>query len=262
MQLIRCFLCLILYGILCNQVCEWSYPCPHILGCPLLTSFKDIYYISFPKDNLASKMVIYLLWLTKTVQIVSNTIDTFDMFCTNFANISGLDDIRLTWFNNNILAGFGAYLCRYIMLWVIKIMVVGCIAQLSYAWRMYKFSKKAQWLCITISVVRFSKNVLYPSLKPRSSSKIAFTQFTAAICCSIQVQNTGHYSKLQKNSKIVVTAIVSRTSSCPVINHLRLADMVGWKRFVWYCHCSLHDLPHKWSRGIALKSWLIVATCS
>ncbi len=121
---------------------------------------------------------------------------------------------------------------RTLMLWVTEIAVVGCIAQLFYAWRMYKFSKKARWLCITISVVRFLKNVLYCSLKARSSSKIAFTQFTAAICCGIQVRNTGHYSKLQKNPTMTVTAIVSRSSSCPVINHLRLADMVGWKRFV------------------------------
>ncbi|PBK82103.1 hypothetical protein ARMGADRAFT_896381, partial [Armillaria gallica] len=83
-----------------------------------------IYYISFPKDNLASKTVVYLLWLTETVQTVSNMIDTFDMFCTNFANVSGLDDVRLIWFNINILAGFA-----------------GCIAQLFYTWRMYKFSK-------------------------------------------------------------------------------------------------------------------------
>ncbi|KAK0234884.1 hypothetical protein EDD85DRAFT_96506 [Armillaria nabsnona] len=54
---------------------------------------------------------------------------------------------------------------------------------------MYKFSKKARWLCITLSV-------------------IAFAQFAAAICCGIQVQNSGHYSNLEKNSKVRVTAII------------------------------------------------------
>ncbi|KAK0234856.1 hypothetical protein EDD85DRAFT_938990 [Armillaria nabsnona] len=154
MQLIARFLGLFLYGILCHQV--------------------YIYYISFPKDNLASKTVVYLLWLTETVQIVSNTIDTFDTFCTNFGNVSKLDDIHLIWFNIDVLSGF---------------VVVGCIAQLFYAWRMYKFSKKARWLCLILSV-------------------IAFTQFGAAIWCGIEVRNSGHYSNLQNNSKVKVTAII------------------------------------------------------
>ncbi|KAK0234873.1 hypothetical protein EDD85DRAFT_96107 [Armillaria nabsnona] len=150
--LIARFLGLFLYGILCHQV--------------------YIYYMSFPDDNLTSKTVVYLLWLTETVQIVSNTIDTFDMFCTNFGNVSGLDDVHLIWFNINILAGF-----------------VGCIAQLFYIWRMYKFSKRARWLCIILSV-------------------IAFTQFGAAICCGIEVRNSGHYSNVQYNSKIKVAATI------------------------------------------------------
>ncbi|SJL06795.1 uncharacterized protein ARMOST_10137 [Armillaria ostoyae] len=154
MQLINRFLGLILYGILCDQV--------------------YIYYISFPKDNLPSKTVVYLLWLTETVQTVGNMIDTFDMFCYDFGNVSALDDIRLVWFTIPILSGF-----------------VACIAQLFYAWRMYKFSKKARWLCIILSV-------------------IAFTQFAAAIYCGIQIRNTGsgHYLNLRKNSKVRVTAII------------------------------------------------------
>ncbi|SJL06877.1 uncharacterized protein ARMOST_10219 [Armillaria ostoyae] len=172
MQLIGCFLGLILYGILCNQVCQWSYPYPHVLDCPLLTSFKDIYYISFPKDDLASKTVVYVLWLTETVQTVIDIYDTFDTFCYNFGNVSGLNDAHPSWFMIPILSGF-----------------VGCIAQLFYTWRMYKFSKKARWLCIILSV-------------------IAFTQFAAAICCGIQTWNGSHYSNLQKNSKVRVMAVI------------------------------------------------------
>ncbi|KAK0234808.1 hypothetical protein EDD85DRAFT_969911 [Armillaria nabsnona] len=125
MQLIGCLLSLILYGILCDQV--------------------YIYYLSFPEDNLTSKMVVYLLWLTETVQTATNIYYTFDTFCYNFENISGLDDVNITWFTIIILSGF-----------------VGCIAQLFYAWQMYKFRKNARWLCIILSV-------------------IAFTQFAAAI---------------------------------------------------------------------------------
>ncbi|KAK0218927.1 hypothetical protein IW262DRAFT_1065897 [Armillaria fumosa] len=150
--LIGCFLSLVLYGILCDQV--------------------YIYYISFPKDNLASKMVVYLLLVTETVQTVTNIYYTFDTFCYNFGNLSGLDDVNIVWFAIPILSGF-----------------VGCIAQLFYAWRIYKFNKNARWLCIALSV-------------------IAFTQFSAAICCGIEIHNSRHYSNLQNNSKVKVTAII------------------------------------------------------
>ncbi|KAK0433695.1 hypothetical protein EV421DRAFT_1909890 [Armillaria borealis] len=150
--LIGCFLSLILYGILCDQV--------------------YIYYISFPKDNLTSKTVVYLLWLAETLQAATNIYYTFDTFCYDFGNLSGLDDVHITWLTIPILSGF-----------------VGCIAQLFYAWRMYKFSKKTRWLCVILSV-------------------IAFTQFAAAICDGIQVRNSGRYSNLQKISKIKVTTII------------------------------------------------------
>lgn len=150
--LISCFLGLILYGILCDQV--------------------YIYYISFPNDYLATKTVVCVLWLVETVQTVSNIIDTFDTFCYNFGNVSELDNLHLTWFMIPILSGF-----------------VGCIAQSFYAWRMYKFSKKARWLCITLSV-------------------IAFAQFGAAICCGLQVRKYDRYSDLQKNSKVKVAVVI------------------------------------------------------
>ncbi|KAK0477639.1 hypothetical protein IW261DRAFT_271308 [Armillaria novae-zelandiae] len=148
--LVGCFLGLVLYGILCDQVC--------------------IYYISFPKDNLVSKTVVYLLWVTATVQTAMNIYHTFDTFCYDFGNLGRLDEVDTAWFTI-LMSGF-----------------VGCIAQLFYAWRMYKFSKKARWLCITLSL-------------------IAFIQFSAAICCGLQVRNSGHYSNVQ-NKGIKVTAVI------------------------------------------------------
>ncbi len=66
------------------------------------------------KDNLASKTVVYLLWLTETVQTASSIYYAFDTFCYNFGNLSGLDDVNITWFTIPILTGFGAYLCMYV----------------------------------------------------------------------------------------------------------------------------------------------------
>ncbi|KAK0489801.1 hypothetical protein EDD18DRAFT_569922 [Armillaria luteobubalina] len=151
-RLIGCFLSLILYGILCDQV--------------------FIYYISFPKDSLVSKTVVYLLWVSESVQTAIRIYDTFNTFCYQFGNIVVLDEVDTAWFTVPVMSGF-----------------VGCIAQLFYAWRMYKFNKKARWLCITLSM-------------------IAFIQFSAAICCGIQVRNSGHQSKLQDIPEIKATIII------------------------------------------------------
>ncbi|KAK0200461.1 hypothetical protein DFS33DRAFT_1387665 [Desarmillaria ectypa] len=156
--LIGCFLDLILYGVLCNQV--------------------YIYYISFPKDRLASKIVVYVLWLTETVQTIISIADIFDTFCYDFGNLSELDDVRLSWFFVLILSGF-----------------VGCVSQLFYAWRMYNFSKKARWISITVSMTLFS-------------SKIAFIQFAAAITCGIEVRRYVHYLDLEMDLKVKVARII------------------------------------------------------
>ncbi|KAK0444993.1 uncharacterized protein EV420DRAFT_1768101 [Desarmillaria tabescens] len=143
--LIGCFLNCTLYGVLCNQV--------------------YIYYISFPKDRLVSKIVVYVLWLTETVQTIINIADTFKVFCYDFGNLSELDDVHLSWFSVPILSGF-----------------VGCVSQLFYAWRMYKFSKKARWMSVTLSM-------------------IAFIQFAAAIACGIEGRRYDHYSDLRMDPK-------------------------------------------------------------
>ncbi|KAK0200453.1 hypothetical protein DFS33DRAFT_1361690 [Desarmillaria ectypa] len=150
--LIGTFLNLALYGVLCDQV--------------------YIYYISFPKDRLASKIIVYVLWLIESVQTVLNVYDMFDTFCYDFGNISELDGVHLSWFNVPILSGF-----------------VGCVCQLFYAWRMHKFTKKARWISITLSMV-------------------AFIQFSGAIVCGIQSRSYDHYSDLQMNLTVKVATMI------------------------------------------------------
>ncbi|KAK0444991.1 uncharacterized protein EV420DRAFT_1572857 [Desarmillaria tabescens] len=150
--LVGSFLNFMLYGVLCNQV--------------------YIYYISFPKDRLMSKSIVRVLWLTETVQTIINITGIFDTFCYKFGNLSALNDIGLSWFGVPILSGF-----------------VGCVCQLFYAWRMYNFSKKAQWLSITLSM-------------------IACMQFSGAIISGVGARRYDHSLELQTDLKVkVATAI-------------------------------------------------------
>ncbi len=157
MQLIRCFLSLILYGILCGQVCQWSYPYLHVLGCPLLTSPHSKTYTTSPFQRI--------IWRPRPSYIFSGWRRLFRLlpaptiFSTPSVMILGtfLDLIMSVSYGSPLLFSLDLVrtYARTFTLWVTEIVVVGCIAQLFYAWRMYKFSKKARWLCITISVVSF-----------------------------------------------------------------------------------------------------------
>ncbi|KAK0460152.1 uncharacterized protein EV420DRAFT_1268348 [Desarmillaria tabescens] len=137
-----------------------------------LTVLLDIYYISFLKDHLVTKSIVYVLWLVETVQTVINISDMFDIFCYDFGNLSELDNVHLTWFNVPILSGF-----------------VGCVCQLFYAWQMYKFSKKMRWISLTLSM-------------------FAFIQFAGAIGCGITAQSHDRYSDLQTNLTIKVATMI------------------------------------------------------
>ncbi|KAK0489755.1 hypothetical protein EDD18DRAFT_1188174 [Armillaria luteobubalina] len=156
--LIGCFLNLTLYGVLCNQV--------------------YIYYLSFPKDHLVSKCIVYALWLTETVQTLISISDTFDIFCYDFGNLSELDDVHHTWFTAPVLSG-----------------CVGCVCQLFYAWRMYKFNKKARWLSIALSM-------------------IAFTQCGAAIACGVQGRRYDHFSQLQVKTRVTTMIWLGGSAVC------------------------------------------------
>ncbi|KAK0216504.1 hypothetical protein EDD85DRAFT_870002 [Armillaria nabsnona] len=156
--LVGCFLNLTLYGVLCNQV--------------------YIYYLSFPKDRLVSKCIVYVLWATETVQTLISISDIFDIFCYDFGNLAKLDDVHLTWFTAPVLSG-----------------LVGCVCQLFYAWRMYKFNNKARWLSITLSM-------------------IAFTQCVAAIICGVQGRRYDHFSELQVKTKVSTMIWLGGSALC------------------------------------------------
>lgn len=69
---------------------------------------SDIYYISFPKDRAASRIVVYSLLVIETVQVVLNTWDVFDIFAAGFGDFDNLDHIHMSWFAVPIMTGLGA----------------------------------------------------------------------------------------------------------------------------------------------------------
>ncbi len=98
-----------LYGALCVQICE----CTSIPATALHLTYSsavDIYYVSFPKDPILSKFLIYLLLALETLQTVLFTVDLFDIFATNFGQVDVLHNVHSLWFSVPIMTGLSASL--------------------------------------------------------------------------------------------------------------------------------------------------------
>lgn len=70
----------------------------------------DNYYLSFPRDPIYMKLLVYSSLLLEIAQTLMVTHDTFRIFATGYGDFSGLDDIHLLWLTLPILGGVGLFL--------------------------------------------------------------------------------------------------------------------------------------------------------
>ncbi|KAK0497853.1 hypothetical protein EDD18DRAFT_123048 [Armillaria luteobubalina] len=150
-----------LYGALCVQI--------------------YIYHISFPKDPILSKFLIYLLLALETLQTVLFTVDLFDIFATHFGQVDVLRDVHSLWFSVPIMTG-----------------LIGGIVQLFY--------------CYRISVLSKSR-VLAASI-----GAIAFAQFVAAVIEGHLQYTYGLYSKQSRQNSLVPCLVwLAGSALCDII---------------------------------------------
>ncbi|KAF9460670.1 hypothetical protein BDZ94DRAFT_1169258, partial [Collybia nuda] len=83
-----------------------------------------IYYLAFPKDRLAHKLLVYGVFLVETLQAVLVAHDVFASFVDGFDNFQVLTDMHFAWFTMPVLSG-----------------IVALCVQLFYAFRIVTLSK-------------------------------------------------------------------------------------------------------------------------
>ncbi|KAK0201067.1 hypothetical protein DFS33DRAFT_1446648 [Desarmillaria ectypa] len=150
-----------LYGALCVQI--------------------YIYYVSFPKDPILSKFLIYLLLALETLQTVLFTIDLFDIFAANFGQTDVLNNVHTLWFSVPIMTG-----------------LIGGIVQLFY--------------CYRISVLSKSR-VLAASI-----GAISLAQFVAAVIEGHLQYTYGLYSvESRQNSLVPCLVWLAGSALCDII---------------------------------------------
>ncbi|KAG7447175.1 uncharacterized protein BT62DRAFT_65335 [Guyanagaster necrorhizus] len=140
-----------------------------------------IYYVSFPKDPILSKFLIYLLLALETLQTVLFTVDLFDIFATSYGQIDVLNNVHCLWFSVPIMTG-----------------LIGGIVQLFY--------------CYRISILSRSR-VLAASI-----GAISLAQFVAAVIEGHLQYTYGLYSKQSRQNSLVPCLVwLAGSALCDII---------------------------------------------
>lgn len=67
----------------------------------------DTYYVAFPSDRLAFKLLVYGVFIIETLQVLLLMVDAFDIFVKHLGDLGSLDLIRLYSFSGPVLTGLG-----------------------------------------------------------------------------------------------------------------------------------------------------------
>ncbi|PPQ91014.1 hypothetical protein CVT25_013939 [Psilocybe cyanescens] len=100
-----------------------------------------IYYMSFPKDRIHMKCLIYGLYLLEMAQTIIVTHDAFNGYAKGFGNLKALHSIQLEWLCVPIFSG-----------------IVSCTVQMFFAYRISILSG-SKAIGITISAIALTEGV-------------------------------------------------------------------------------------------------------
>ncbi|KAJ3570442.1 hypothetical protein NP233_g4389 [Leucocoprinus birnbaumii] len=125
-----------LYGILVAQTCT--------------------YIATFPRDMRINKVMVYVVFFLETTQTTLLSYDLYQTFVVHFGDAQVLERMGLKWFSVPLLAG-----------------VVGWIAQLFYAWRIYKLSR-ARKISVIVMLLAFLQlgSAIAESLRARTAATL------------------------------------------------------------------------------------------
>ncbi|KAJ3514701.1 hypothetical protein NLJ89_g2223 [Agrocybe chaxingu] len=102
-----------------------------ILPFPLTKPFLDNYYLSFPKDPMHMKVLVYFSFAIEVAQTMMVTRDTYKVFAGGFGDLTELDNLHLLWLTLPILGGIVGLLCHLMFAYRITLLsdstAVGCV---------------------------------------------------------------------------------------------------------------------------------------
>lgn len=139
-----------------------------------------MYYMSFPKDRLAIKALVFGLFTIETVQTVLATHDLFHAYAIGWGNLAQLESAQLEWLTVPIISG-----------------IVSCTVQLFFAYRISVLSGSNIIGCVIAAV--------------------AVTQGVSAITQGIQAAIINDIAKLQSEAFVSCTLWLAGSAACDVM---------------------------------------------
>ena len=94
-------------------------PAPRLLSC------SDIYYLAFPDDPLARKVLVYVVYAAELTQTILFTEMAFKTFAAGFGNFQSLNEVGSLWFAMPILTSIGMFPWLLLLSLLITITISG-----------------------------------------------------------------------------------------------------------------------------------------
>lgn len=79
--------------------------------CEVDVFFPDLYYLSFPKDSLVPRLLVYGVFLVDTAQVVLVTSDVFNSYARHYGDLEVLDSMQNEWLAVPVFSSIGNSSC-------------------------------------------------------------------------------------------------------------------------------------------------------
>ncbi|KAJ7221562.1 hypothetical protein GGX14DRAFT_514511 [Mycena pura] len=140
-----------------------------------------LYFLAFPKDQRANKLVVVFVIIAETLQTFGDTRNTIRTFGAGWGNPAMLDEVGWAWFSVPVLGS-----------------TIGCVGQMFFAWRIYVIGGGTLVIPIVIGT-------------------ITLFQWGAGIWTGVQISNAGRFSLLTFKSMKPPVAWLSATALADLI---------------------------------------------
>ncbi|TFK32876.1 hypothetical protein BDQ12DRAFT_658665 [Crucibulum laeve] len=161
-----------------------------------------MYYLAFPNDKPFIKRLVYDIFCMETIQSIVIARDTFVTFASGFGDPNAIADVHLLWLTISL------------------IVIVACIVQLFYAFRIHVLSKKKvlPLIIVTVSTLASLDDIMRCSRDNIAYPQLALTQCGAGLSAAVIIHNIGNLTK-RENTTLFIAQGVSKICSVYKIHY-------------------------------------------
>ncbi|KAF9564538.1 hypothetical protein CPC08DRAFT_248963 [Agrocybe pediades] len=163
------------------------------------------YYLSFPKDPLYMKALVYTSLVLEVAQTLMVTRDTHVIFSEGYGDLVGLNDLHLLWLTLPIFGGIMGLLCHLTFAYRISVLSESKILAVCAAVSSFVFGGKLQ-VAAVLSEVVVTKHIYLTCGVWNGSGALCDVAISTCMFYFLSRSHTGF-----KNTDLLITRIIRLT---------------------------------------------------